>query len=246
MKCAAIIVALTGCTIASKSRVVYREQATNFQVRHNEGILGKRGEPGEIHPAVLEYVLSTAEGPLVAYYDLLLELPQAPVRAATDLRQFAPTAAQLAGNRSPAGKDYARAVARHVLPQLNVALKHGPQKSGKPIDGSLLSTNPSPSFGGTFEGTAGLWWGLPADLDANVLLPEYAYDYGETALRTVIYRYASLGLVAIRSSGTTRVYIWDVSSVPNAFQPAAPLDIATVTKHIVPLHTFTATPARSR
>lgn len=241
-----VILCVAACNQA-KSRVVFRDaNGTDFQVRHNEGILGKRGEPGEIHPAILEYVLSTAESPLVAYYDLVLELREPPARVALDLRVLTREATQLADGKQPNASHFARALARRVIPHLNTALKHGPQRSGKILDGSLLGTNPSPSVGITFEGTAGLWWGVPADLDANVLLREYEYRYGETALRTVVYRYASLGLVAVRSSGTTRECVWDVSAIPNAFEPSKPLDVATVAKQIVPLHTFTTTPARSR
>jgi len=225
----ALIVA-TGCAASNgkaQGREVYKDTPTGFSVRFNERVeLGGKGEVGEIHPAVLEYILAAGEGPLAAYYDLILGLSSPPPRARDDLRALASDARQLAAGEAPTGRHYARALARRLAPDINRAL-------ATPVQPGIL----------TYEGTAGLWWGLPADLVANVLLRDYEKEHMGTALRTVVYRYASVDLVEVRSSGTPQVLTWDVSNISGAFDPKAKLEYAGVASRIVALHPFTLSPA---
>ncbi len=229
-----------GCAapkLEEKGRVVFVDKATGFSVRCNEsmgvvaGTGAARGEVGEIHPAVIEYVLTAEEGPLPAYYDLVLGLASPPPKVRDDLRALVPEATRLAGSEKPVGRHYARALARSLASEINRALSAEPGKGWSAIV--------------DFRGTAALWWGLPADLDANVLLHDYERQFQEPKLRTVIYRNASQGLVVLRSSGTDRVYVWDVSGIPGAFDTKAPLDYGAVASKIVALHPFTRAPGRS-
>jgi hypothetical protein len=233
-------IALAGCPPRGNKldelkygRVVYADKDTGFEVRHNEmdQLFVERGEVGELHPAVLEYILSADEGPLAAYYDLILGLASPPRRAATDLEQLAPEAIRLAGSATPRGHHYARALARKLAPEINRTL-------------NLKWANEE--FNEIqFLGTAGLWWGLAADLDANVLQRRYERSFRGRTLRTVIIRHASAGLVVVRTSGTDRMFVWDIGGIPGAFDPTKPLDYDAVAAQIVALHPFVAAPARA-
>jgi hypothetical protein len=127
------------------------------------------------------------------------------------------------------GRDYARALARRLAPEINRA---------------LASLTKRPEIPVPIWGTAGLWWGEPADLETNLLLENDERNLQETRFRTVIYRYASRQLVIVRSSGTVRELVWDLGAVPNAFDPHGALDYGTVATRIVALHTYTTAPSR--
>jgi hypothetical protein len=224
---------MVGCSaLDPPSRIVYRDASTRYTVRANEAIslaTPDEAEPGKIHRSVLEYVLAAPESPLTAYYDLVLGLADPPKRVRDDLQQLARSAASLANGKPPRGRDYARALARRLAPEINRALE-------------MNRTSPLQEW--KYLGTAGLWWGDATDLAANVLLKGYEREFRCTALRTVIYRYASKEIIRVLSTGTDRDLVWDVSNVPGAFDPAAVLDYDTVAARIVALHPYTTAPAR--
>jgi hypothetical protein len=225
-----------GCARTGDGRVIYRDPVVaGFAVKHNEHMHAKAGELGAIHPAVLEYVLASPEGPLAAYYDFVLALPDRPLPVTADLERLAGAARALGGDQ-PTGEHYARALARMLAPHINRALS---TPGGEPVQ-----EGPQSAFR-VFEGTAGLWWGVPVDLEAGTLLRDYERPLYEYALRTVVYRHASVSLVAIRSSGTAREYVWDVSEVPGAFDPSAELDHERVAATIARLHPFTTPPGEA-
>ena len=225
---------VAGCAVKPKSRIIYRDPQSGFSIKHSEQFLGKRGEPGEVHPAVLEYVLANEASPLAAYYELVLAQPGAPPQAHVDLSVLAIDAQRLAAGRRPRGLDYARALARRIAMSVNQALAH---RSGKLEKFQYAnSAGSGGSWGHGFEGTAALWWGVPVDLEARLFKRDYELDWGETSMRTVIYRYESLGLIVLRSSGTEQQYVWDVSAVPGAFDPRAKLDYDTVARQAIALH----------
>lgn len=239
MKYLLVVLALAACPARPNAlpelkvgKAVYVDEATDFEVRFNElnPLFAERGEVGEIHPAVLEYILSTEESPLSAYYDLILALPSPPRRAAKDLAALADEAKLLAGAKPVRGRHYARAVARRIAPWINIAL-------GLKFDNDEVNDN-------NFLGTAGLYWGLAADLDANVLLRRYERPARGVMMRTLIVRHASAGLVVVRSTGTDRLLVWDIGSIRGGFDPKEPLDYDTVAAQIVALHPFTTAPGK--
>jgi hypothetical protein len=209
----AVLALLAGC------REIYTDPATGFSVQYNQrhhrgvglslfGIVpfdGDRGEPGTLNPAVIEYVFGAAEGPFARYYDLVLRIPDKPPAVTKDLAALGQFAS---------GRDYARALGRRLAPYVNEAMA---------IPGSR------------FDGTAGVYWGLPADLDAGILLANYERD-GWSEMRTTIVRYESVKVVVVHSSGMREMLAWDVSAVPGAFDRKAKLDYDTVAAKIVPLH----------
>jgi len=216
--------AVAGC---STLRDVYRDPSTGFSVRDNErqrhgiglstfgllGASGDRGEPGPLHPAVLEYVMAAEEGPLARYYHLLLQHSAPPERAMRDLAMLQSEATRLAASEAVRGHHYARALAQRI---------------SRPVLRAL-------AMPGRYGGCAGVYWGVPADIEAGVLLPEYEYDEREE-MRTVIQRYQGAEMVVVHSDALYDSLAWDLSAVPGAFDAGADLDFDTVAATIVPLH----------
>ena len=222
-----------GCAIAmlavgcANARDVYRDATTGFSVKQGERVMrgigisllgvmaadGDRGEAGKLHPAVIEFVLGSADGSLARYYALIINHPAPPDRARRDILALEPEAiGTLPPGARPSGADYARALARRLSVPINRALA---------IDGS-------------FGGTAALHWGVAADLEAGILLgPE---QRERSRMSTVIHRYERTRMVISRSNGTHRMLAWDLSAVPGAFDPGARLDYQTVASAAVPLH----------
>jgi len=239
MRALVLVLVLAGCPARPNKlpeveygRVVFVDKSTGFEVRFNEfDTLLERGEVGEVHPAVLEYVLSAEESPLAAYYDLVLGIASPPRRAAKDLASLADEAKRFAGSVAPRGRHYARALARRLAPAINTALR---------LKFDNDDVNDTQALG-----TAALWWGLAADLDANVLQRRYERKARGTTMRTVIFRHLSAGLIVVRTSGTDRVFVWDIGGIPGAFNPKLPLEYDTVASQIVALHPYSAAPRRS-
>jgi len=206
-----LVVATTGC------REVYQDSFTGYSVRSNQryyrgigltanGILpvdGDRGEAGVVNPGVLEYVFAAPEGPFARYYDLMLSLRDPPDAVRADVYALDAAARQdLAAGVAPGGRDYARALGR---------------KLAGPINRAFAMT------GGRFEGTAGVYWGMPVDLDRGIVLAPEERD-GQHEMVNTIIRYQRVGLIVIHSSALQNLLIWDVSEVRGAFDEAAALD----------------------
>lgn len=223
----ALIAAVALLAACADHRVVHRDPATGFAVAHNQrlmrgigltllGVLpldGDRGEPGRLHPAVIEYVLGAAEGPIARYYALLIEHPSPPERARRDIQTLAAEAARvLPPGAHPSGVDYARALGRLLAEPINRAL----------------------SIDGRFGGSAGLYWGVAADLESRVLLAPSEREHD--SMRTVVHRFERTRMVVVHSSGLHSMLAWDLSAVPGAFDPGASLDYRTVASRAVPLH----------
>lgn len=224
-----LLVLLVGCTALMAKRDVYIDAPTGYSVRFNQryhrgiglssdGVLpkdGDRGEPGEINPAILEYILASPESPFTRYYDLVLALDDKPKDVVEDLEQLEAIARpRTKPGIALRGKHYARALARKVGNYINAALATPAQD---------------------FPGTAGVYWGIAVDLEAGIPLLD-AERADEPMMRNTILRFASVGLIVIHSSATETMFAWDVSKVPGAFDRNATLDSATVAKYIVALH----------
>jgi hypothetical protein len=221
------MVVLAACR-ANNLFLTYLDKSTGYWVgynwRYNRGAAvspweGEQGEPGDVNPAVIEYLFAAPESPFTRYYDLVLGLPDRPSVIDADLTALAPEATKgLDGGASPRGRDYARALGRKLARPIRVAL----QLSG-------------PRVGLQFEGTASVHWGIPVDLDTGVPLLENERE-GQDEMQTMILRYQSARLLVMRSSATYEVLVWDVSGVPDAFAGDAALDPSTVAAQIVALH----------
>jgi len=224
----ALVVMLVACR-PNNLFLTYVDKPTGYWVgynwRYNRGAVslssleGDQGEPGDVNPAVIEYMFAAPESPFTRYYDLVLGLPDRPSVIDADLTALAPEASKGSGSgASPRGRDYACALGR---------------KLARPIRAALQLTGPR--VGPQFKGTASVHWGIPVDLDAGVPLLEYERD-GADEMQTMILRYQSAGLLVMRSDATRDVLVWDVSAVPDAFAGNAALDPSTVDAHIVALH----------
>jgi hypothetical protein len=212
MKCSAavlITIVLTACQTA-----IYFDPVTGFPVSST----GDRGEPGEVNPAIVEYIITAPEGPFVRYYDLMLSLENRPQSVDADLAALDAEARRgRAPGDSPRGRDYARALGRKVAGQIHDTLRAKGTRS---------------------EGTVSLHWGISIDLDAG--LPLQGQEHGSNAeTHATILRYQSLWLFVLRSSATRQMLAWDVSELPGAFQWGAPLDKNAVAGRIVALHPLT-------
>jgi len=204
-----ILIVLTAC-----QPTIYFDPVTGYPVSWT-GTRDGLGEPGEVNPAVIQYIMTAPESPLTRYYDLVLSLANRPRVVDADL---AALDAEARRGRAPGeplrGRDYARALGRKLARRIHDALRGQGTRS---------------------EGTASVHWGIPFDLDAGIpLLEEACGSNAET--QVTILRYLSLGLLVLRSNATRHVLAWDVSEIPGAFRWGAPLDQATVAARIVALH----------
>lgn len=174
-----------------------------------------RGEAGDLNPAVLEYVFAAPEGPFARYYELVLALAERPSAVDVDLAALdAEARVGLPAGCILQGRDYARALGRKLARAIRRAMR-------------LKGTDA--------EGSVGVRWGIPVDLDAGVPLLAYEQN-GKDAMYTTIIRYSSAALIVVHSSAMARMLAWDVSGVPGAFDGRAALDPATVAGRIVALH----------
>lgn len=212
----------TNASLASLAAVtIYSDQMTGYSVksnwRYSRGLTlleGELGEPGDVNPAVIEYIFSAPEGPFAHYYDLVLSLVHRPHVVDVDLAALHAEARKgLPQGDSPRGRDYARALGR---------------KLAGPIRDALRAKGP-------YAGNASVHWGIPVDLDSGIPLRRYECD-GATETYTTIFRYQSVGLLLIHSSAMQQMLAWDVSELPGAFQWDAPLDQPAVAARIVALH----------
>jgi len=224
----AMLITLVACQPAGflslekiKFVMVYHDAVTGDSVRANwlyspaPITPGERGEPGDVNPAVIEYIVAAPEGPFARYYDLVLSLVNRPRVVDIELAALHDEAVKgLRTGDSPRGRDYARALGRRLARPIRDALR---------------------VRGGLYEGSASVHWGIPVDLDSGVpLLASESDDATQTY--TTIFRYESAGLLIIHSSATQQMLAWDVSEVPGAFQWEAPLDQPALAARIVALH----------
>lgn len=215
----AILIALAAC----RPGTVYLDPVTGYSVSwsRSSGIqgwvpqVGGRGEPGDVNPAVIEYIFAAPEGPFARYYDLVLSLTDRPRAVNADLAALDTEARkELHTGDSPRGRDYARALGRRLTRPIRDALR---------VKGTR------------FEGVAFVHWGIAVNLDDGTPLPEYECD-PNAKTHTAILRYQSVQLIMIHSSAIRRTLAWDVSDIPGAFQRDALLDQPTVAARIVALH----------
>ena len=222
-----ILIALTACG----RNIVFRDPVTGYSVswRLERSIrgwppeMGERGEPGDVNPAIIEYIFAAPEGPFARYYDLVLSLADRPPAVNADLAALESEARkELRKGASPRGRDYARALGR---------------KLARPIRDTFRGPGWWVPFlwTGRFEGMAVVRWGVAVDVDDGIPTPEYEND-PNAKIYTSILRFQSVQVIVMRSSATRRVLAWDVSDIPGAFQWDAPLDQPTVAARIVTLH----------
>jgi hypothetical protein len=167
---------------------------------------GVGGEAGGVHTAVLEYVFSSPDAPFVDYYAIAL----ARGLARGDTNWLGPATTELAAGGKPTPAHYARARARQLAPHINVGLR----------DNRLA------------RGSVTLSCCRTVDRDAGVLLA--------TAERVSAELFVNRSLAVVRLNwrdGRQETELtWDLSRLPEAFDPAATLDYETVMRRAVPLH----------
>jgi hypothetical protein len=225
------LLAVTACKVTNLN-TVYRDPTTGYTVTTGERrargasewipIYVDRGEPGDVNPAIIEYIFAAPEGPFARYYDLALALKDRPRVVDVDLAELAPEAqVGLGPGARLQGRDYARALGRKLARPIRDAMR---------FRNVLVGAIP-------LAGAAGIHWGIPVDLDAGI--PLTAYERGnDNEMHVAIFRFESVGLITLYSTATTRVLVWDVSQIHGAFTWSAPLSAAAVNADIVPLHPF--------
>jgi hypothetical protein len=228
-----ILIALAACSPNIVFRnIVFRDPDTGYSVgwRDERSIrrwppeIGDRGEPGDVNPAIIEYIFAAPEGPFARYYDLVLSLADRPRAVNADLAALeAEARKELRKGDSPRGRDFARALGRKLARPICDAFR-GPVS----WPARYFTT-------GRFEGMAVVRWGVAVDVDDSISTPEYECDCN-AKIYTTILRYQSVQLIVMHSSATRQVLAWDVSNIPGAFQWDAPLDQPTVAARIVALH----------
>jgi len=182
-----VLMMLTAC-----QPTIYFDPMTGYPVSWTVGS-SEPGEPGEVNPAVIEYIITAPEGPFARYYDLVLSLSDRPPIVDADIAALDGEARRgHAPGESPRGRDYARALGRKLGPQIQDALRSRNTRSG---------------------GTASVYWGIPVDVDAGIPVLGFECDRG-AGTRATISRYQSLWLLVLRSSATIQMLAWDVSEIP--------------------------------
>jgi len=223
------LLAVVACG-ATDLNTVYRDPATGYSVtaapRRSRGagewlsLYVDRGESGDVNPAIIEYIFAAPEGPFARYYDLVLALADRPRVVEVDLAELTPDARAGLGSRAPLrGRDYARALGRKLARPIRDAMR---------FRHALVGVTP-------LGGAAGIHWGIAVDLDAGIPLTAYERD-GDTQMHVAMFRFESVGLIAVYSTATSHVLVWDVSHIPGAFAWTPALARATVDAAIVALH----------
>jgi hypothetical protein len=111
---AAALILLSGCQAIT--RMVHAEPDMTVQI---DGAIG--GEPGELHPAVIEFMFVSPQGPFLDYYRAALAADDPPVH----LERLEEIAAALAGSGPPSERHYAAARARTLAIHINEGLVQG-------------------------------------------------------------------------------------------------------------------------
>ena len=139
------IVLLAGCP----PKVVYQENQYILRTMSFGLAKGERAEA--IHPAVLEYVFASADGPLRVYYDALARSPE-PV---AELVAIEADARAIAGGATLTGEHYARARARRMSEAFNRAFS-----SARGVRGyaALTCCQRVDPHTGAFGGSQNLMW----------------------------------------------------------------------------------------
>jgi hypothetical protein len=186
---------LAGCP----PKMVYQED--QYILRTMTFGLAKGERAHAIHPAVLEYVFASPDGPLRVYYDALAR-SQEPV---AELVAVEADARAIAGGAKLTGEHYARARARRMGDAFNRAL--GTTRGARGYAALTCCQRVDPHTG-AFGGPQNMMW--HAHRGARVL--------------------------HVMGGPTDPDYTWDLQYVPNAFDPAKPLDYKTVERLAVPVH----------